>query len=247
MSKKGLPTNCYSCHNNDDAHKGRNGNKCGDCHKPSSWGKQKFDHNKKTDFPLLGKHGKVSCNACHKGDIYKEELSTKCIDCHKKDDVHKGRQGKNCNSCHNEKGWNSNVIFDHDITDFPLIGIHAAAQCEECHLDTEFGTTPSGCNACHADDDVHKTRLGTDCETCHSPNSWFTWFFDHDRATRFAIDGAHEDLGCYDCHRTSSTGKLKASTDCITCHRSDDIHNRQFGGQCDDCHNTNSFKGTKIK
>lgn len=247
LSKKGLPTNCYSCHKNDDAHKGRNGNKCGDCHKSSSWGKQKFDHSKKTDFPLLGKHSKISCNTCHKGDIYEEELSAKCIDCHKKDDVHKGRQGKNCNSCHNEKGWNRNVIFDHDITDFPLIGIHAATQCEECHLDSEFGATSSECNDCHADDDVHKTRLGTDCETCHSPNSWRTWFFDHDKATRFTIDGAHEDLGCYDCHRTSSKGKLKASKDCIACHRSDDIHNRQFGGQCGDCHNTKSFKGAKIK
>jgi hypothetical protein len=245
-TKKEMPTKCYECHKNDDNHKGRYGKKCNDCHRSSAWNKQKFDHNKKTDFPLHGKHSKVTCDSCHKGDLYEDELTTKCIDCHKKDDAHKGEQGKECDSCHNEKGWRTKVLFDHDITNFPLIGIHAATQCEECHLSSEFGATESECNACHASDDVHKTRLGTDCETCHSPNSWLAWFFDHDKATRFEIDGAHKDLGCYDCHRSNSEGKLKASKDCISCHRTDDIHNRQFGGQCDNCHTTKSFKDTTL-
>ena len=246
-TKKELPTKCFGCHKNDDSHKGRYGEKCNDCHKNSSWDEQKFNHDKKTDFPLHGKHKKTACNLCHKGDLYKDELTSKCIDCHKKDDVHKGKQGKKCDSCHNAKGWHSNVLFDHDLASFPLIGMHAATQCEECHLTAEYGKTESDCNQCHADVDVHETRLGTDCETCHTSNSWHTWFFDHDKASDFKIDGAHKELGCYDCHKTESKGKLKAEKDCISCHRSDDVHNRQFGRQCGDCHSTKDFKDINIK
>lgn len=244
--KEKLPTDCFGCHKHDDSHKGRNGKKCNDCHNSTSWQKHKFDHGKKTDFPLLGKHKKLSCSFCHKGELEEEELKSACIGCHKKDDVHRGKQGKQCNNCHNEKGWRDSVFFDHDLSSFPLIGMHAAIQCEECHLTSVYSSTRSECNTCHAGDDVHKTRLGTDCETCHNPNSWENWLFDHDEATQFEIDGAHEDAGCYDCHKTNSKGKLKASRDCIFCHRSQDIHNRQFGRQCGKCHSTESFKDVNI-
>jgi hypothetical protein len=244
--RKKLPTECFDCHKNDDSHKGRYGKKCEDCHTSSSWQKQKFNHDKGTDFPLLGEHKEVACNQCHKGDLYKDKVKSDCISCHKKDDVHKGKQGLECNNCHNEKGWHSDVRFDHDLTSFPLIGMHATTQCGECHLTAEYGSTESACNHCHADNDVHKTRLGTDCESCHNPNSWETWLFDHNKATRFKIDGAHEELGCYDCHQTKSKGKLKALKDCIDCHRSQDIHNRQFGRHCSDCHSTKSFKDINI-
>ena len=245
--KKEIPKNCYSCHKNDDNHKGRYGKKCETCHATSRWTKSTFNHNKKTDFPLAGKHKKINCNQCHKGNLYKDKLKENCYSCHKINDVHKGKQGKKCNSCHNEKGWHNNVSFDHDITHFPLIGMHATTQCEECHLTNEYSETKSTCNVCHADNDVHKTKLGTDCHTCHNPNSWFTWSFDHNKSTDFKLDGKHKKIGCYDCHRTDSTGKLEASKDCISCHRSRDIHNGSFGGQCGDCHDTSNFKKVNIK
>jgi hypothetical protein len=108
-----------------------------------------------------------------------------------------------------------------------------------------FGDTDADCNSCHAQDDTHKTRLGTDCASCHNPNAWNIWLFDHDKDTDFAIEGAHKELACEDCHRTPSKEKLKASKDCISCHRSDDVHNRQFGGQCGDCHGSKSFTNIK--
>jgi len=252
-AKQKLPKQCYGCHKNDDSHKGQYGKECKTCHTSESWQKQKFDHDKKTDFPLHGKHKKVTCNQCHKGNLYHDETRTKdkktttCIDCHKTDDVHKGKQGDKCDSCHNENGWHDQVVFDHDLTSFPLIGMHAASQCEECHLSATYADTKSGCNHCHAGDDIHQTRLGTDCNTCHNPNSWQTWLFDHDKATDFTLDGAHKETGCYDCHQTKSEGKLKASKDCNSCHRSQDVHNGQFGRHCDDCHSTKSFQDINMK
>ncbi|RDH85729.1 MAG: cytochrome C [endosymbiont of Galathealinum brachiosum] len=245
--KKELPKKCYSCHKNNDEHKGRYGKKCNSCHTSSSWSKQIFNHDKKTKFSLIGKHKTTSCNQCHTGDLYKHKLKNDCYSCHKKNDVHRGKQGKKCNDCHNEKGWNNEVVFDHDLSHFPLIGMHATTQCEECHLTNDYADVKSDCNTCHAGDDVHKTRLGTNCNACHNPNSWFTWLFKHDKDTSFKLDGKHKKLGCYDCHQTKSNGKLKASKDCISCHRSRDIHNRSFGRQCGNCHNTSNFREINIK
>ena len=245
--KKELPKKCYGCHKNDDEHKGRYGKKCNTCHTSKDWSKQIFNHTKKTKFALLGKHKTITCNQCHKGDLYNDKVKPECYSCHRKNDIHRGKQGKKCANCHNEKGWGNGVSFDHDLSHFPLIGMHTTTQCEECHLTSEYSQTKSACNACHADDDVHKTKLGTDCHSCHNPNSWFTWLFDHNKASRFKIDGAHKKLGCYDCHQTHSRGKLKASKDCISCHRSDDTHNRSFGIKCGECHSTTSFKDIKIK
>jgi len=245
--KKDLPKKCYGCHKNDDKHKGRYGKKCKTCHTSSKWSKSTFNHAKKTKFVLLGKHKTTSCNQCHKGHLYKNKVKSSCYSCHKQNDTHKGKQGKKCNNCHNEKGWKNIISFDHGLSNFPLIGMHATVQCEECHLSHSFSTTKTSCNACHEDDDVHKTKLGTNCHACHNPNSWFTWLFDHNKSTGFKIDGAHKKIGCYDCHQSSSSGKLKASKDCISCHRSDDIHNRSFGRQCNDCHSTSSFRDVNIK
>ena len=244
--KEKLPKTCHGCHKNDDSHKGQYGNKCKNCHSTSSWQKQKFDHNK-TEFSLLGKHKDVARNHCHKGGLYEDKLKTDCITCHEKDDAHKGKQGRTCNNCHNETGWNKNVLFDHDLASFPLIGMHAITACEECHLSSDYSRTDSDCNQCHAGDDVHETKLGTDCESCHNPNTWNVWLFDHDKSTDFTIDGAHEDLGCYDCHKSRSSGKLKASSECISCHRRQDIHNRDFGRDCGRCHSTKSFRDINIK
>ncbi len=43
---KGTPTDCFSCHKQDDAHNGHFGNDCSACHIPTSWDNVTFDHNK---------------------------------------------------------------------------------------------------------------------------------------------------------------------------------------------------------
>lgn len=240
LYKQKLKTTCISCHRNDDEHKGRNGSKCQNCHTTSSWSKSRFDHDRKTDFPLTGKHKEVSCEACHRESLEKE-LATDCYSCHKFHDPHKGKMGKKCDQCHYTSGWRGKIFFEHDITRFPLIGGHAVVPCEECHLSRSFKDAPLSCVKCHKKDDEHKGRFGAECGDCHNPNSWKTWIFDHDTRTDFRLDGAHEDLRCHDCHKTRLDKDSRLAGSCAACHRDDDIHNGGFGRNCQQCHNTSDF------
>jgi hypothetical protein len=239
-TKKKLDTACHACHANDDEHKGRYGDKCDDCHKTEGWTDAAFDHDG-TDFPLKGAHEKVPCRECHRGDAYKEKLGTTCRTCHAADDVHNGQEGEDCQRCHNADDWGKRVVFDHGVTRFPLIGLHATQPCEACHLNAAYRGTDMACIACHKADDTHKNRLGTDCGLCHNPNAWSLWRFDHDTQTEFRLTGAHEGLDCHACHRAPAGDRATLPSACGPCHRQDDVHRGGFGDRCERCHNTEKF------
>lgn len=235
---------CISCHRNDDVHLGRYGEKCNDCHTEKDWKKSQFDHDRDTDYKLLGKHSEVACESCHKGNATEEDLDTRCLACHGKDDIHRGAEGENCESCHNEKGWALEVSFNHDMSRFPLHGLHAVVPCEECHFDSAYRNASTACADCHLKDDDHKGQLGPDCGHCHNANSWSIWTFDHDKQTRYPLDGKHSDLACTACHDQpiKNYHDLSLPMNCIACHRGDDVHNGQFGRDCGRCHISESFR-----
>ena len=243
--QKKLATTCIGCHRQDDAHIGRNGENCKSCHTTKSW-KSQFNHNK-TDFPLKGHHKEVACTTCHKGNV-KDELPTHCFDCHKQDDVHQETQGKACSNCHNELNWQTKIIFDHDVTHFPLAGLHASVSCDACHASGNFKDADSKCVSCHKADDTHKNTLGENCQQCHSPSSWNLWLFDHDNQTKYPLKGKHNGLVCDACHtKPVIKDELKLSSDCNDCHQKDDIHQGRFGSQCQRCHNTENFEDFTFK
>ena len=240
-NKKKKARKCHSCHSYDDSHDGRFGSKCNECHSDNKWNKPKFKHNKDTDFKIRGKHKKVSCNQCHTSKIKNKELKTTCVSCHKLDDKHKGTLGKKCSSCHSEQSWEKKVKFDHDITKFPLIGMHGAISCNECHSDSNYKKMKKKCVSCHTTDDVHKGQLGENCNKCHTPNEWGVWVFDHRKQTKFKITGAHQKVHCHTCHRNKIKKIKSTPRECKSCHSIDDIHNGQFGARCNDCHTTKDF------
>lgn len=236
-----LKTNCNSCHNKDDAHKGRYGPKCSSCHRDKSWKLITFRHNRDTKFDLNGAHTKLQCNDCHRTDLKGLHNKSDCYDCHSEVDIHKGDQGKKCDQCHVEDGWDKKLSFDHDLTSFPLLGQHAVLVCEECHISKNYILESSKCDVCHEKNDIHDGRYGKECELCHNPNDWKIWLFDHDEQTNFIIDGAHKKLSCDDCHTRRSRSDVKISKTCDGCHRVDDVHRGGFGRQCHRCHKTSSF------
>jgi len=239
--KKKPKKTCVSCHQSDDTHNGRNGKKCQSCHTTTSWRKNKFSHNRDTKFALKGRHAKLSCNTCHQGDLHKNKLKRDCLSCHKVDDVHKGQEGKQCNNCHTDTSWRSNIKFNHDITLFPLIGQHAIASCDECHSSQQFKDASPACYTCHKIDDKHEKTLGPNCHQCHNPNSWSSWLFDHNKQTNFTLKDSHKNLQCSACHTEPTNSDVNESSTCATCHFQDDKHRGGFGKNCEQCHNADKF------
>lgn len=237
---KGIDATCIGCHRIEDPHGARYGAKCETCHTPDKWKSIRFDHDRNTRFPLRGEHRKVACDACHVGDLYADKLKSDCVACHKSDDAHKGELGPRCGRCHTEQGWRKDAAIDHDLTRFPLIGLHAAVPCEGCHLSQAFKGTSRNCSACHSDSH-HEGRLGSACESCHNPNGWPLWRFDHTKQTRFELSGAHAEVPCHACHRDKNPSTLALPTECYSCHSQDDKHRGAFGRSCGTCHSTATF------
>lgn len=243
---KNLPMTCNDCHAIQDVHGRKFGTACNDCHTVETWKNAKFDHGKQTRFALTGAHAKALCEDCHGADI-KAKLSMACIDCHRPQDVHKAQLGKDCEDCHGTTSWSADVKFDHGLTDYPLVGLHAVAACKSCHETQAYKGTKTACVACHASDDTHAGRFASNCASCHSPVGWQKIAFDHGRDTRFPLKGAHTKVGCYDCHTARNVADASLPTTCISCHRRDDAHRGAFGQDCARCHTTATFKTAFIR
>ncbi len=236
---------CLSCHKKDDKHKGNFGPKCETCHIEKSWKEIIFDHDKKTKYPLLGKHAPAKCESCHKGNPYKEKLKTTCISCHLKDDKHKGSFGQKCADCHVEKGWKE-ILFDHSKTKYPLLGKHVQAKCVSCHKgDLYKDKLQTLCNSCHLKDDKHKGNFGTKCEDCHVEKDWKEIKFDHSKQTKYPLLGKHAPVKCVSCHK-GDLFKDKLKTECFSCHEKDDKHKGQEGKKCESCHVEESWNKTSF-
>ncbi len=238
------PSACVDCHTAADPHKGQVSNQCATCHNPKAWSQIKnFDHGK-TKFVLTGRHADVGCKSCHAGERYKN-VSMLCADCHRQQDVHQGRNGTKCETCHTTKGWQG-TAFDHDTqTKFPLLGKHQPLGCEKCHKeDPRRVKVELTCISCHLKDDVHKSLLGKDCLSCHGEGGWKTdTKFDH-AMSRFALEGKHAKAKCEDCHKT----KLyrDAPIACSGCHSDKKTHDGRLGPNCGACHNVTDWKQARF-
>ena len=244
--KTKIPKDCDGCHRADDSHARRFGAKCGDCHDNERWRPVEYDHLKRHKFTLEGAHAKLACSTCHTAVASEQKLPTDCEGCHRSEDPHAGTLNHNCATCHGQQDWRRDIAFDHDLTDFPLLGLHRVVSCVQCHAGTAFKEAPTRCSSCHAADDVHDKGLGDKCETCHSSNGWSLWVFDHAKDAHFPLLGAHAKLQCAECH-SEPPGSHKMSQECVSCHRKDDRHLGQYGGQCDRCHSNYSWKGARVQ
>ena len=232
---KATPQDCSSCHGNDDPHEGVLGSDCASCHSPEGWAPSQFDHNRSA-FKLTIAHSDVACTNCHLDKLFKG-TPTDCFSCHGQDDPHAGVLGNDCASCHKATTWND-LIFDHSMSAFALVGSHIDVECSSCHKDLAFKGTPTACASCHLD--VHKGEMGMDCAKCHNPSVWKDVNFDHGTFTGFNLVGSHKGVPCTSCH---VNGTYKGtSSNCFACHASDDAHNGQFGTNCGTCHNPSTWK-----
>ncbi|MEM7656495.1 MAG: hypothetical protein AAF399_10235 [Bacteroidota bacterium] len=204
---------------------------CAACHTPDiAWTPAEFLEHDALFFPVYsGSHQNTwsDCNECHQNPSNFAEFT--CTTCHgpETDDEHNGVAGYvyeslACLACHPD--GSEDGAFDHDQTNFPLVGLHLGLSCLECHANGFVGTS-TDCFACHepdyqaALDPNHvNNRFPTDCASCHTENGWEPADFDHDGMYFPIYSGTHEGKwdDCTECHQNSSNF---ADFTCITCHR----------------------------
>lgn len=207
---------------------------CLACHDGLETYGQLFEH-AQTAFPLVGEHASTACSECHAGATSLTDLRSthlECAFCHNHDDPHAGKFGRECERCHSPQDWEE-ITFDHQQTEFPLLGKHARVACQDCHQTPSLAETSTICVDCHAEDDPHNAQFGQDCAACHTVEGWENATFDHSLAA-FPLTGAHIAVACIDCHINSLyQGTPQA---CQACHAQDDAHAGQFSQDCATCH-----------
>jgi hypothetical protein len=235
------PSTCSAqgCHADDDAHKGRLGDKCEKCHVET--GDNTFNHNTMSAFRLDGKHLDVRCADCHPSITFKPR-PTNCFGCHPEPKVHKGQYGIACEQCHTTKTF-EDVKPLHDVGDFSLRGNHDNLACERCHKDNRpLAGSGNLCINCHRNDDIHNNSLSPRCGECHTQWSFAPARFDHSRVG-CNLTGVHRTIACFDCHKAGNFVGLSAA--CVGCHYDDAVRKGGLHATtyvqtgCTGCHNAN--------
>lgn len=166
---------------------------CIACHTTEGWGlaggggsgSGGFDH-ARTGFPLTGRHRQAACNDCH---VPSRAITRDCNGCHQ--DSHDGRLGQTCDSCHSARTWTRTTAIErHRRTRLPLTGMHALADCTQCHQRGDarrMSDVPADCFACHENEyrrvSTHPSHVGDpadpasvpfprDCALCHRATGW---------------------------------------------------------------------------
>lgn len=263
----GLNQSCSSCH--EDTHKGRFKDECSSCHTPARWKPaSKFNH-ATLAFKLEGEHAKVECSKCHSSLSSKKNLvdfMTKiffdCTPCHATPHGEKF-SGKECKSCHSTQGWRATMkkTFDHKLTAFNLVGLHATVKCEKCHQPNKkkaksLRLAHERCTDCHSDkhNGEFLARYKNDCKVCHDENGFKPSTFtlaQHNEST-FKLSGAHTATMCSSCHVKKETMQLRFHFEnqrCESCHN--DPHRGEFknvmlNDGCAKCHSTEQWKSVSF-
>ncbi len=256
----GLTGECADCH--EDVHRNTLGKDCASCHNEEKFKPAvKFNHDE-AKFKLTGAHKNVGCEKCHAiENIDGKEFQrftdiefSSCNSCHT--DVHKGKFGKKCASCHTTKSFTDvkNLkSFNHSKTAFPLIGKHKRVKCSSCHKGSlSFKPKFKYCYNCHSDfhdGEFENSGILRDCKECHNENGFSPSLFSMERHAelKFKLTGAHTAIPCTDCHYQGNKWKFRISGDnCIECHEDfhSSVRNSKFftGINCESCHSTGSWQ-----
>jgi hypothetical protein len=238
---KPLDTSCASCHAKQDVHEGKLGTACGDCHDVTGRSPL-FDHDKMTDYPLIGAHKRADCRGCHfdreqaaqDPPVYVNDLTfpttgQHCADCH--GDPHGLRAGARCLGCHDYESFlNAAGSVGAGDTDAPPVDPAGAGAGDAGVPDPDGGDSAMFEEAQHEPEPVSGgvVTVGNALRDKY-----------HD-VPPFSLAGGHSRLECHRCH--GSRGDLTGFGQlCDTCHRQDDVHAGSLGPKCAECHSQRAF------
>ncbi len=220
-----------------------------------------------------------NCVQCHQlGQVGIN--NNKCLDCHtplasrieESLGFHATVSQQNCADCHKDHfGLDFDVLrfepetFDHDQTEYALVGAHVTVECRSCHqpefitsadvrtfkaaheaLDKTWLGLSAQCATCHTNANVHGDQFeNKDCGLCHDETEWEAIpHFDHAETT-FSLTGRHQEASCEGCHTPFELepdvihfADVPAQT-CASCHS--DVHQGDLGPDCSTCHITEGW------
>jgi hypothetical protein len=260
------PNTCFGCHST-EYNESTNpphittgfGTDCASCHNESAWTPANFNHDQQY-FPIYsGAHLGTwdQCSDCHTNP---NDFSVfTCITCHtsaETNDQHTGVDGYAFNSdlclaCH--PTGDTEGMFDHNNSGFPLTGAHTTVDCMDCHA-AGFEGTPTDCNACHTPDYNQSTNpnhlalnFPVNCVSCHTTDpDWMPATFDIHN-DYYPLNGAHALIAnqCATCHNGDYNNTPNT---CVGCHQGDynqtDNPNHQvlnFSTDCASCHSETAW------
>jgi hypothetical protein len=160
--------------------------------------------------------------------------------------AHKG----GCTDCHTMAAFRPSKYDGrmHAECVFPLSGAHNAVPCQTCHAELKSPPSPSSMpadsarmRALHFDNtrrlcaDCHETPHGKQfaarkdkgaCQGCHDDRAFSPASkFDHDKDSRYRLDGAHAKVPCASCHTPQKDAAGKKTViyrptpmNCESCH-----------------------------
>jgi hypothetical protein len=200
--KKAVPRACVACHR--DAHAGRLGTRCQNCHDAVAWKEPIFgpEAHRRTNFPLDGRHAVLPCEECH-GDRRDRGFSRptrRCVDCHQADlqraaltafdHVAAFGNADECRRCHGAWTFANAYFVGHDGC-FPIrSGTHSGIRCMRCHTSLPVPLVMNGCSS--------NTAACTNCHRCADYQSRHS-----------GVGGYSCGLGpeiCYRCHQSGVGG-----------------------------------------
>ncbi|MEZ4896287.1 MAG: hypothetical protein R2806_05605 [Saprospiraceae bacterium] len=179
------------------------------------------------------------------------EAPQECVGCHT--DVHQQTVGMDCARCHDTRSWIVADVTDlHQQDGFALLGAHATADCQACHVNPSmlrFDPIDPACITCHQEDfqattkpDHTQVGFSTNCTECHNMNA-FAWVSDGFNHDFFPLTKGHAIDDCARCHVGNDYTNI--SPDCISCHEQDfqatvnpDHIQAGFATDCKTCHTT---------
>lgn len=191
-----------------------------------------------------------------------------CQDCHKEiarqrseaDGLHGLLPGTDkCQSCHQEHRGRDVVIsavpfinINHEaLTGFSLVRHQSGDEgrpddCHDCHPGARYDHESVACYDCHYEQDPdafagHTDQYGSTCLDCHDGRDRIV---DLDHGAVYALDGAHAEVECTDCH---GDGFLAAGRHCVDCHEEPDVHAGEFGLDCGRCHTAVAWEPAELR
>ena len=136
---------------------------------------------------------------CHRGALT-DDLPKTCVGCHEKDDPHKGRY-RACEGCHIPKSLAFGCVRSrvHEVSvDRPS----CIGRVRVVSFESRIHRRVAGVRRLPQQiATITKAHSVARCGTCHNPNGWDRWQFDHDTQTTYPLVG-----------RTSGSGVCRRVT-----------------------------------